>query len=256
MATVLQSAYLTISKSADPGADNYGYQVGESFAYYIMINNTSTAPLTDMFITDILPLYGQLLSTADVVGQVFTGPDGSGSGSVANLTTTMTVNPDTTESLNVNIGSQIPVGGSLEVVVPVVVAAGAPWGQLLPNIATVDCLSRSDMSATSDPLPTTRTPVVKAPDLEVTKTSNVSVVSIGGTFYYTITITNVGNGNSANPVVISDDLPSGLILNGDATSSLGKLVNTGTNTSLNLEIDGTLTPGESETVMIPVVVTG
>ena len=90
-----------------------------------------------------------------------------------------------------------------------------------------------------------------ATNFTLTKTASVSSTTPGGTFFYTITIDNTGS-NPLTVVLITDTLPNGLSLNGAVTSNLGSVTNTGSAVNLNLSPSGTVLPGSSMILTLPV----
>ena len=95
----------------------------------------------------------------------------------------------------------------------------------------------------------------RANPVTVTKVNNTNgTIAPGGTFNYTVTITNNGNQATSNPFTLTDPLPQYLTLTGTPTSPAGTVTNNGTNTALNLSIAGSILPGNSTTVTIPVTV--
>ncbi|MCL2559003.1 MAG: hypothetical protein FWE07_00830 [Turicibacter sp.] len=95
----------------------------------------------------------------------------------------------------------------------------------------------------------------RANPVAVTKVSDVvGSIPPGATFNYTITITNNGNQATANPFTITDALPQYLTLTGTPTSPAGTVTNSGTATNLNLSVAGSVPPGGTTTVTLPVTV--
>ncbi|MDR0286929.1 MAG: DUF11 domain-containing protein [Clostridiales bacterium] len=92
-------------------------------------------------------------------------------------------------------------------------------------------------------------------NLDPTKIANVTSIAPGGTFHYTITLENVGNGPTANPYLIRDTFPPNISYAGGAYSSSGAAVTyTTSGNTVSFYIHEALMPDQSRTFIIPVKV--
>jgi len=210
---------------------------GQTFYYTITIDNTIKGAMN-------IPAGFTLAETIPsslTIGQP-TSPSGniSVSGSGRNFTLTSDF--------------PIPAGSVATITIPVTVAPGASVGQLANNTAILDPHNGAGTVTVQDPVP----PTVVKPVLVVTKTNDTvnNMVTVGGTFNYIINVTNNGTTATNNPFVVKDVLPNNLTLNGTITSSygVGTVTNSGDNKNLVLSISGSIPPGNSATITIPVQV--
>ena len=207
-------------------------QPGQTFNYTINITNTSNVPTANpVTITDNLPNYISL-----------NGAPTSTSGTV--------VNSGNNEQLNLSIDTSIPPGGTLTVTLPVVISESAPNGALGENIATVDPGNGGNPESGIDLSP----PIILFPIIHVTKLASTDTTYPGDTFDYVLTITNVGNYPTSNPLIITDTLPAGVTFVGPAVAIPGNVVNTGNNTNLVLSYLPALAVGSTVSIVLPVKV--
>ena len=207
---------------------------GEIFNYTITVTNVGPVPTSNPFtITDALPpgitLYGQPTSSAGPV-----------------------TNNGTASLLDLLVAGEIPPGKTVTITIPVIVASDIPPGVMTSNSATIDPGNGGDQTTVTELTP----PIVDTPIVTVTKTSSASALSVNGTrtYTYTLTITNDSDVPTSNPFTITDNLPPYVTLNAGVTSSAGPVTNSGTNTNLNLSIAGSIPPGGTATVTIPVII--
>jgi uncharacterized repeat protein (TIGR01451 family) len=207
-------------------------QPGGTFSYTITIYNNSDVPTANPFtITDSLP--GYITSNGSIT---------SSAGAVTN-------NGDS-NNLNLSIAGSIPPKGTVTVTVPVVVANNAPNGPIAANVSVINPGNGGSTATGTDKNP----PVVQYPILAVTKSADTALTYPGGTFNYTITMTNTGNIATTSPLTITDTLPQYLTLGGTPTSPAGTVTNFGDGKNLNLSIPTSVAPGQTVTVTVPVAV--
>lgn len=207
--------------------------VGDVFAYEITVTNTGTVPFSNPFtVSDTLPPEVE-------IAEPVTASDGatvvvSGSGNVYDF----------------DVYEALAPGRSVVINVPVKVLAGTTVGPLTPNTATLTPGNGGATVTTTEETP----PVVDVPAPVVLKTSSESDVTPGGTFLYTVEITNTGGVPFSNPFTATDILPDGLSLAGGVISPSATVTNAGDDKNLNLTIQSGLAPGATMTLYIPVVV--
>ena len=157
---------------------------GESLIYTLTVTNTGSEPATGITIVDNLPA----------------GPIGFVSASTG-------CNYDIdTHSVVCNIGD---LGSSQSATVEITVDVGSQVenGVSFTNTATVE--SNENELVPGDNTVSETTDVVRAADLEVTKSDDSDPIVPGGTLTYTIVVTNNGP-SDASDVVLIDTLPAGV----------------------------------------------
>lgn len=205
---------------------------GDSYLYTVTITNTADVPLSNPFTAiDTLPSYVTLAGTpTSTAGTVTNSGDNS--------------------NLNLSIAGTILPGQTATITFPVQVDPNAPIGALTNSITLDPGNGGSPVTATD-----TSPPVVTMPVLNVNKTANTNITFPGGSYNYTLTITNTGNMATDDPFNITDQLPPNVSLSGTPTSSDGSpITNFGDNANLNLQIGGSLSPGKTITITLPVTV--
>jgi uncharacterized repeat protein (TIGR01451 family) len=91
--------------------------------------------------------------------------------------------------------------------------------------------------------------------LQIRKTASVSTVENGGSFFYTLTVTNMGSA-PLNNVIVTDNLPSCIQRNGNVTvtKNMSSITNTvSSNVVITINPATVINPGESFIITIPVI---
>jgi uncharacterized repeat protein (TIGR01451 family) len=96
------------------------------------------------------------------------------------------------------------------------------------------------------------TPNPNNPSLTLTKTADVSTVTAGNSFNWTLVAHNAGPGNATHAVV-TDPIPNGLTINGTPSTTQGSCAVSGQNVTCTL---GTLAANTSDTIVINVTANG
>lgn len=242
---VIVAPILEATKTADAGANNYGYFIGDTFNYQVIINNLGTGASYGQQIVDTLSNNVTLASTPTAT--IYTGLNGAGSATTGVVTATTNGSTVTITST-----STIPANGSLVITIPVTVNSGTPVGQTLPNSATISDTNNPNIDATTPALP--NVPFVLMPVLQVSKVASVTDIYPGGSFFYTITVKNTGNAATEETFTLTDTLPANVSLSGTPTYSLGSAALTSQSNPVTLNLTPALAPGAVGTVTIPVVV--
>lgn len=215
---------LGISKTIVGGATTVG--LGGTFSYRLTLTNTTATTVTGIEVTDNLP------------------PNfnpGTLPAGVALDTTTADPN-DLIWSIATIAGL-----GTATVDIPITVATTATLGSTT-NTATID-VSTTGLAGFNDTNPNNNTssvPITVEPryDLRVTKTNNLTALTTGQTFTYTLQAINDGPSSATN-VTISDTLPSTLEFisstagsaTGQAfTANVGTLASGATSTAVNVVV--------------------
>lgn len=202
----------------------------DTFDYVVLINNNGNVDMSNPFtVTDVLP--------PDLT---LSGPITSSVGPVTNL--------GVGNTLNLSVAGDVSAGATATITIPVTVNPNAPIGTLGQNAAVVDPGSGGHPSTGTDKNP----PIIYAPVLAVTKTADTSTISPDGYFNYVVTVTNNGNYPTTNPFTVTDVLPTSVTLANDPVIDTGTVVNTGSNTNLNLVVRPGLAVGGEVTITIPV----
>jgi len=200
--------------SADP------VNAGGSFSYTLTIVNDGPSTATNVVVTDNLPAGVTFASGA------------SSQGTVSETSGTVTANLGTLAS-----------GASATITLNVDVADSTTG--TLTNTATVTSMEHDDdPSNNSDTEPTMVTPVV---DLVVTKSDSADPVNAGGSYSYTLLVTNNGP-STATGVVVTDLLPPEVSFTSGSASQGSVSESAGTVTALL----GTLASGASATITLNV----
>ena len=118
-------------------------------------------------------------------------------------------------------------------------------------------VSGSINSLSTDPVPGNNSDTImfNIPDnldLSIVKTARFDIAASGRPFWYEIEVENLGNGPFAD-ILVTDDLPAGLQVNGVTTE--GPIACTESPTSVSCEIDA-LNPGEVMSFLLEVQVAG
>jgi len=188
--TATPTADLGITKSdASPT-----YTPGSAVTYSIVASNAGPAPALGATVIDVLPVA--------IAGATWTCV-GAGGGTCP-----------AAGAGNINANVNLPAGASVTFTLTGNVAAGAAGN--LVNTATIAVPpgivdpNPGNNSATDTDAP------ASAAGLAITKTDGSATYSPGGTGTYTITVTNNGPSN-ANNMIVTDNLPAGVTLTGNAT---------------------------------------
>jgi uncharacterized repeat protein (TIGR01451 family) len=200
--------------SADP------VNAGGSFSYTLTVVNDGPSTATNVVVTDNLPAGVTFDSGTSSQGTV-----SESSGTVTANLGTLASGASATITLNVDVDDS---------------TTGT-----LTNTATVTSMEHDeDPSNNSDTEPTTVTPVV---DLVVTKSDSADPVNAGGSYAYTLLVTNNGP-STATGVVVTDLLPAEVSFDSGSTSQGSVSESAGTVTALV----GTLASGASATITLNV----
>lgn len=213
-----QPADLTITKS-----HSGSFAVGYTGTYTLTVTNIGAGSTTGpIIVTDNLPM-----------GLTFVSGTGPGWTCSAALQLVTCTNPG-------------PLGPSASTTITLTVNVLEGAFPSVTNRVTVTTPGDGNPDNNSDDDPTD----IVAPDLQITKSHTGSFVT-GSTGVYTITVTNVGNGPTYGPIVVTDTLPTGLtFVSGTGpgwTCSAALQVVTCTN-------PGPLAPGASTTITLTVSV--
>ena len=231
----LDTADLSVSKtdSADP------VNAGSALAYTVTVSNAGPAAAENVVVTDTLPSGVTFVSTSgcaeDPAGVPTCTLGSIGNGSSAMYTVNVTVDPDTTGSIN----NQVSVASARE---------AAPGNETASETTTIGVQS----------------------DLTLSKTDSVDPVNAGAALAYTVTVTNNGP-SDASDVVVTDTLPAGVTFvstsgcaedpGGVPTCTLGT-VSPGSpamytvNVTVDNSTNGTITNNASVTASSPLINTG
>lgn len=231
----LDTADLSVSKtdSVDPVI------AGSALAYTVTVSNAGPAAAENVVVTDTLPSGVTFVSTSgcaeDPAGVPTCTLGSIGNGSSAMYTVNVTVDADTTGSIN----NQVSVASSRE---------AAPGNESASEITTIGVQS----------------------DLTISKTDSVDPVNAGSALAYTVTVNNNGP-SDANGVVVTDTLPAGVTFvstsgcaedpAGVPTCTLGS-VSSGNSAmyTVNVTVDaltnGTITNNVSVAASTPLINTG
>ena len=199
--TLTPQADLAISKT-DGSAT---YSPGSPVTYTIVASNAGPSGVNGAMVADTLP--------AAILGSTWTcaGAGGgtcpaSGSGNIAAVV-------------------NLPVGASVTFTLTGAVAPAASGN--LVNTATVSApLGVTDANPANNTATDTDTPASRV-TLLLTKTDGSATYTPGGTAIYTITVANAGPSN-ASSVTVTDSLPSGAVLTGNATCTATGAASCGT----------------------------
>jgi uncharacterized repeat protein (TIGR01451 family) len=175
--------------------------IGQTLTYSMSVGNTGSADATGVSAQDLLPS-GVTFITADTGGigsyspaagvwTIGTVPQGA----VDTLTLTVTVNPGTDNTTQINR-----------------FAVNAPTGDPSP-VVEQPCADNPSQSCATTWIPGT-------PQLVVSKTVNSKSAAIGASLTYTITMTNTGTGD-ATDVEVQELPPSALTLTAANTNGSG-----------------------------------
>lgn len=170
-------------------ADQDYVEVGDVLTYTVVIRNTGTVTVDNVFFTDTPPA-----STTFITGS---------------LSLNGVVQPGANPNIGVNIGS-IPPGGYKTVSFRVTVDILPPSGQIT-NLANVNYEFRIDPAGPTQTRTEPSNPVVTEVELvqlQVIKGADKTVALVGETVTYTISIANLGT-VTATGVILNDAIPVG-----------------------------------------------
>ena len=191
---------------------------GNQLTYTIVVTNDGPSQATGVSVTDVLP-----------TGLTFVSGTAT-QGTVANASGTVT-------------GALGTINSGASVTMTVIATVAATVRTSLSNTATVTATETEVNTANNTA--TTTTAVSASIDLAIAKTDSADPAGAGGSLSYTIVVTNNGP-STANNVVVTDVLPTGLTFtSGNATS--------GTVTNNSGTVTGTIAsiaPGGSVTLTI------
>ena len=202
------------SDSADP------VNAGGSFAYTVTVTNDGPSTANGVVVTDVLPA-GVTFDT----GSVSQGTVSESSGTVTANVGALASGASATITLNVDV-------------------ADSTRGTLTNAVSVTSAEPDTNSGNNSDTETTVITPVV---DLAITKSDSADPVNAGGSFAYTLTVTNNGP-STANGVTLTDLLPSEVSFDSGSASQGSVTESSGTVTASI----GTLASGASATVTLNV----
>ncbi|MBI4092655.1 MAG: DUF11 domain-containing protein, partial [Candidatus Kerfeldbacteria bacterium] len=210
--TVSSLPVLGLQKTADPTT----VPAGQNVTWTVKWSVSGNAPATSVVITDPIPANSTFVSVADAG-----------------------VYDAATNKVTWNLGTQTP-GASGEVHYVARTANPITNGTVITNTATIDS-AETDPAISASAVVT----VTSAPDLTITKTSDVATfTNPGKVLTYTVVVTNKATAtDTARNVVLTDTLPSGFTfaIDGSTTKSF---------------IIGNLAPGQSATLTYLVNISG
>ncbi|WP_009631938.1 DUF11 domain-containing protein [Synechocystis sp. PCC 7509] len=222
-----QNTDLSITKTDSPDP----VIAGADLTYAIAVTNNGSATATNATMSDPLPIGTTFQSITTPPGWTCTTPAIGSNGTVS------CTNPSF-------------VVGSANFTVVVRVAPTTANNSSLSNTATIS-------STTSDPIAannssTQATTVQQSADLRLTKVSTPASPTVGGTFDYTITVTNDGSSTATN-VQVTDQLPPTIqvaVTSVGITTTQGSTTYNATTPNVVWNV-GTLAPNTSATLTIP-----
>ena len=220
--------------NAIKAADTSNVQAGGTFNYLLTITNTGKVPTAANYtFIDTLPPNITLASTS--------GTNYTASGTTGTITFT--------------VPTPIPAGGTQTFTIPVNIAENAPVGTFGVNSVTV--MPGSGGSAATSVAGANNPPSITNVQLQVVKSASTGTVNPGGSFSYTVQITNTGQNPTASPYTFTDTLNSFLTMatTASATNSAGGLVTaSSTSGDITFTVNTPIPPGETHTITIPVTV--
>jgi uncharacterized repeat protein (TIGR01451 family) len=170
--------------------------LGKIFAYTLTVSNAGPAAGT-VSVTDALP--------AGITFNSVTTTQGSCAYTLA------------TNTVNCSLGS-VPSGGTVTITIKI-----KPRQEgTLNNTATFSS-AQFDPSTGSSSAAASPVTVIKYADLRMTKVDSVDPIMVGETTTYTMAVKNHGTINGATGVVLTDNLPSGMVFV-SATTTQGTLI--------------------------------
>ena len=172
---------LTLAKVADPATVG-----GNQNVTYTITWSVAGAKAVNVFVTDPIPAQTSYVSM--------------GCGTTTGTCTTSTTGTPVT-SATWNLGTRNPgEGGTLTLVVKT--AISVPNGSVIPNQAKIAAEDIDPVFAAADVKAAT------APQLQITKTANATIVNPGDPITYTVQVKNIGT-DVAHNAVMTDTLPAG-----------------------------------------------
>ncbi len=210
---------------------------GQPNTYILSIGNNGPVAGFGVVVSDMLP-----------AGVTYTGPITSTSGNWNCVTSSL-------PNITCNYSGVFAVGSNDQIFIPVNVTAK---DGVIKNCAFIKSLNsdpkpgNNESCTQNDVLPSN--PPEKF-DLEIKKSVAKAPMQIGQPNTYTLVVTNLGPGISTAPVQITDNLPSGVVLNGTVTALPASPVFNCTTAVVCTSVAPML-PNTSVTITIPVLVTG
>lgn len=205
---------LTKSDSVDP------VNAGGSFAYTLTLTNNGPSTATGVVITDLLP------------PEVTFDSGSSSQGAVSESSGTVTANIGTLAS------------GASATVTLNVTATDSARGTITNSASVTATETETDAANNATTEPTTIVPVV---DVRISKSDSADPVNSGGSFAYTLTVTNEGP-SLASDVIVTDILPAGVNF-ATGSASQGTVSESSGTVTANL---GSLDSGDSAIITLNV----
>lgn len=210
---------LTASKSVDRSTA----KPGDVLTYTLTITNPNPVPVTEVVLTDPLDAHVRFLDatpTPQVQGQTLTFPIGTVPAQ-GSTTLTVRVQLDKTDDLTVLNVAQVRT-------------AEQPQGIPTNTVKTT----------------------VWDPKLVISKISGKTVVQVGDTVTYTVTVTNASTAAALDETTVQDRLPAGLALNAGTLRLNGQsVVDTNPDPQVIEVAGGALTPGQATVLTYTTTVT-
>ena len=170
--------------------------LGKIFAYTLTVSNAGPAAGT-VSVTDALP--------AGITFNSVTTTQGSCAYTLA------------TNTVNCSLGS-VPSGGTVTITIKI-----KPRQEGTLNNTASFSSSQFDPATGSNSAAASPVTVIKYADLRMTKVDSVDPITVGETTTYTMVVKNFGTINAASGVVLTDNLPSGMVFV-SATTTQGTLI--------------------------------
>jgi uncharacterized repeat protein (TIGR01451 family) len=178
---------LTLTK--DPSSATVG--LGGTFTYSIVVTNTGNATATNLQVTDTL----------------------SGNGAITDITTSV-ASANSCEGTNTFPCDFASLAAGASITITVEVTAGTERCEPIDNSSTVTADGNLNATDNTD----NQVQVTGcAPNLTLTKDPSSATVALGGTFTYSIVVTNTGNANATN-LQVTDTLSGNGAITDIATS--------------------------------------
>ncbi len=222
----------TIDLSLEKTASSNVAQNGDQITYTLTLSNSGTTGASNVVVADILPSGVSYVSSNASAGSYNSS---NGLWTVGSLNNGSSVTLDIVVNVT-DISS--PITNFAEVQ-----AATETDSDSTPNNGNGTSANEDDEAAVT----ITEDQSGNTADLELTKTSNVTIVDNGDAFSYTLTLSNNGPAD-AGSVTVKDVLPTGLTYNSSSASTGSYNSNTG------IWNVGTINNGATETLTINVTV--